>query len=260
MNQRRARGIANRFAVPDSQLTTAMARNRRPVWAIAVLLLGLLLLVAACIGVVTDRSRGDDATLGRSPTATKVERVIPITPRRVPTVKTEKPRRAEAARAPSTTTVPPAPPPAPVDVRIPVIGVSSPLIRLGLNPDNTLQVPDDYGTAGWYIYRPVPGEVGPSIIAGHVDSKEGPGVFYRLGTLNLGDIVEVDRSDGSIARFVVTAKEQHDKDAFPTARVYGPTPDAQIRLITCGGTFDHSTGHYNDNIIVFGALKEIVRV
>jgi len=132
------------------------------------------------------------------------------------------------------------------------------LIPLGLNPDNTLEVPKDFAVAGWYIGRPVPGELGPSIIAGHVDSKRGPAVFYHLGDVQPGAIVDVARSDGSVARFTVVAKEEHDKDAFPTDHVYGPTDSPELRLITCGGTFDRSIGHYNDNIIVFAELAAIV--
>jgi sortase (surface protein transpeptidase) len=160
-------------------------------------------------------------------------------------------------------TSPSTPPPAAVAnlvatrIRIPVIGVDSSLIGLGLNPDNTLEVPKDFAVAGWYIYRPVPGELGPGIVAGHVDSRVGPGVFYRLKELQPGATIEVDRNDGSTAHFTVTGLEQHDKDAFPTERVYGPTAGSQLRVITCGGSFDWSTRHYNANLIVFATLDRV---
>jgi sortase (surface protein transpeptidase) len=104
----------------------------------------------------------------------------------------------------------------------------------------------------------VPGEPGPSVIAGHVDSKTGPAVFYRLRELEPGATIEVERTDGSVAVFTINAKEQFDKDAFPTDRVYGPTDSSELRVITCGGTFDQNTGHYNDNVIVFAELEKIV--
>jgi sortase (surface protein transpeptidase) len=146
---------------------------------------------------------------------------------------------------------------APVAVRIPSIGVDSQLVRLGLNADGTLEVPKDFSVAGWYVYRSVPGEPGPSIIAGHVDSETGPAVFFRLQELEPGADIEVERSDGSVAVFRVTAREQYDKDAFPTEKVYGPTLSPQLRVITCGGTFDWNTRHYNDNVVVFAELQRL---
>ncbi len=151
----------------------------------------------------------------------------------------------------------PAPPPPPTVVRIPSIGVNSPLVDLGLNPDGTLQVPEDFSVAGWYVHRPVPGEPGPAVIAGHIDSKTAPAVFYRLRELAPGALVEVERADGSVARFEVVAREQHDKDSFPTERVYGPTQSPELRLITCGGAFDRSSGHYLDNVVVFARLLDV---
>ena len=165
-----------------------------------------------------------------------------------------------ATTAATSTTVVGAPhtPPDPVSVSIPDLGIQSVLIPLGLNPDNTLEVPTDFSVAGWYTGRPVPGEIGPSIIAGHMDSKTGPAVFFRLRDARPGQKVDVVRADGTTARFDVVAIEQHSKDDFPTARVYGPTSGAELRLITCGGAFDRSTGHYTDNVIVFAMLAEIV--
>ena len=125
-------------------------------------------------------------------------------------------RAAEPAEVTPTTA--PRPIPLPLTLRIPEVGIDTPLIPLGLNPDNTLEVPKDFALAGWFVHRSVPGEPGPSIIVGHVDSKRGPAVFYRLRDLGPGATIEVARSDGSIAKFTVVAKEQHDKDDFPTAR------------------------------------------
>ena len=139
----------------------------------------------------------------------------------------------------------------PVRVRVPGIGVDSPLELLGIDGTGALETPADYGLAGWFDRGPAPGDVGPAVLAGHVDSSEGPAVFWRLRELTAGDEVLVDRADGTTARFVVTRVERHPKDAFPTDAVYGPTPDAQLRLITCGGEFDRSVRSYRDNVVVF---------
>ncbi len=143
---------------------------------------------------------------------------------------------------------------APLRVRVPAIGVDSALAGLGLDGAGALTVPADPDAAGWYAGGPVPGDVGPAVVAGHVDSADGPAVFARLDELAPGDEVLVDRSDGAVARFTVTRVERHPKDAFPTAAVYGPTPDAQLRLVTCGGAFDRAAGSYEDNVVVFATL------
>jgi sortase (surface protein transpeptidase) len=150
----------------------------------------------------------------------------------------------------------PAPRPArraasPVRVVIPAIGVRAPVVRLGLNPDHTLEVPTNFGDTGWWTGGARPGEPGPAIIAGHVDSHTGPAVFYRIRELRAGDAVIVERRDGSRARFVVQGSEQYPKARFPTARVYGRTAGPTLRLITCAGTFDRSSGHYLDNTVVY---------
>lgn len=144
----------------------------------------------------------------------------------------------------------------PVALRIPSIGVSSDtLVPLSLDADGVLPAPTDYALPGWYTGGPNPGQFGPAVIAGHVDGPDGPAVFYRLGELAVGATVEVERADGRVARFVVDSVERFAKADFPTSRVYGNTTDrAEIRLITCGGAFDRTTGHYVDNIVVFGHL------
>jgi sortase (surface protein transpeptidase) len=139
----------------------------------------------------------------------------------------------------------------PVGIEIPAIGVRAPIIRLGLNRDRSLEVPEDFGDTGWWTGGSRPGETGPAVIVGHVDSRTGPAVFYRLRELGRGDEVVVVRRDGSRARFTVQGSERYPKDKFPTMRVYGPTDGPTLRLITCGGAFDSSTGHYVDNWIVY---------
>ncbi|HEY7016305.1 MAG TPA: class F sortase [Streptosporangiaceae bacterium] len=142
----------------------------------------------------------------------------------------------------------------PVRLWIPAIAVSSPLVRLGRLPNGTLQVPRDWNKAGWYDQGPRPGQPGPAVILGHVDSKSGPAVFYELQTLRPGDIVRVGLADGRALVFRVQRVERYPKDHFPTEAVYLPTLSRELRLITCGGTFDYATGHYRDNIVVYATL------
>jgi sortase (surface protein transpeptidase) len=144
--------------------------------------------------------------------------------------------------------------PAPVRLVIPAIGVSSRLIRLGITSNNTLQVPVSAAIAGWFTGGPRPGAVGASIIAGHIDSYSGPGVFFRLRELHRGQGVYVTRANGSAARFRIIAVRTYAKDRFPTAKVYGPVPDPELRLITCGGQFDYATGSYLSNVVVYAVL------
>ncbi len=115
-------------------------------------------------------------------------------------------------------------------------------------------MPASTAVAGWYTFSPRPGAIGSSIIAGHIDSLLGPGIFYHLRLIKLGKRIFVRRTDGSLAIFRVTAKHMYLKSRFPTEDVYGPTPTPQLRLITCGGTFDPATGHYLSNVIVFATL------
>src|SRR6266487_4613688 len=141
----------------------------------------------------------------------------------------------------------------PVYLSIPVLGVHTRLIRLGLTTAGTLQVPVSTAVAGWYTGSPRPGQVGSAVIAGHIDSSLGPGVFFRLRLLRPGDRVYIRRADGTLAVFGVYAEHSYAKDRFPTQRVYGPAPDPELRLITCGGTFDAAAGSYLSNIVVYAA-------
>jgi len=141
--------------------------------------------------------------------------------------------------------------PLPVALRIPVIGVRTRLIRLGITRQGTLQVPTSTSVAGWYTRSPRPGEIGSSIIAGHIDSYLGPGIFYRLRELRPGNRIYVRQADGRLAVFRVTGVHEYAKAHFPTARVYGPAPDAELHLITCGGTFDDATHSYLSNVVVY---------
>jgi hypothetical protein len=147
--------------------------------------------------------------------------------------------------------------PVPVRIDIPRIGVSSSLDRLGRGPAGTVETPPmrRAAVAGWYELGPRPGDPGSAVILGHVDSRSGPAVFYRLRELRRGDVVRVGRVDGSVLPFVVERTEQFPKKRFPTDDVYYPTMKPGLRLVTCGGEFDYSIRHYKSNIIVFAALR-----
>jgi sortase (surface protein transpeptidase) len=140
-------------------------------------------------------------------------------------------------------------------VRVPAIGVDSELLRLGTDATGVLVPPDDFDRAGWFADGAVPGDVGPAVVAGHVDSVDGPAVFSRLGELGPGAEVLVDRADGTTARFAVTGVGRYPKRDFPTESVYGPTPRAELRLVTCGGEFDRPRRSYLDNVVVFALAR-----
>jgi len=143
----------------------------------------------------------------------------------------------------------------PVAVSIPALSVAGPLEELVADADTgELAAPADPARAGWYAAGVVPGDQGPAVIGGHVDSRSGPGVFFRLRTLRPGDLVDVTRSDGRTVRFSVIAVALYPKDRFPTEAVYGPTSGPELRLVTCGGTFDRSARSYDDNVVVDAAL------
>ncbi len=145
----------------------------------------------------------------------------------------------------------------PVSIDIPAIGVRSSLLHLGLNPNGTLQVPPLFAEpseAAWYKYSPTPGQAGSSIIEGHVDTYKGPSVFFRLGALVPGDTVNVTLADGTVAVFRVTGVRMYPKADWPWRTVFAQTRYAALHLITCGGDFDYSTGHYLSNVVVFASL------
>ncbi len=139
----------------------------------------------------------------------------------------------------------------PVRLRIPTIGVDAAVTDLGLASDGTIQVPADPRQAGWYRLGPAPGDTGPAVILGHLDSVSGPAVFARLASVRSGDQVIVARADGTQVMFHVDRVATFAVSSFPTEAVYGASPDPVLRLITCGGTFNRATGHYLLNVVVF---------
>jgi sortase (surface protein transpeptidase) len=204
---------------------------RSKVATVGLLLIGLSL--AACSGASEDQAAGAPATA-------ESEAATPAEPH--PALETFRARRDHEEVA------------VPVRVRIPDIGVTSGLEQLVRADDLSIEVPRDPGSVGWYADGPRPGQVGPAVLLGHVDSRSGPAIFYRLDELRPGDAVVVDRSDGTSVEFSVTRTDQLPKDEFPTDLVYLPTLRPELRLVTCGGVFDTGTGHYRDNVIVFASL------
>lgn len=212
-----------------------MRGGRQAVTALVTLVAGLAVIACGSVALaVAPHRTGGTAARAASPITTTPVPAAPV--------------------APTDTSIPvatSAPVAAPVALTIPAIAVSTPLIRLGLTPSGTLQVPDRFDVAGWYDRSPPPGATGPAVIAAHIDSVRGPAVFYRLSLLRPGDRVYVRRADGSVAVFGVTGVGLYPKDHFPTAGVYGSVPGPELRLITCGGTFDWARHSYLSNVVVY---------
>lgn len=129
--------------------------------------------------------------------------------------------------------------------------LETPLVRLGLMPDRTVEVPGNADRAGWFHPGPVPGGRGSAVILGHVDSVQGPAVFARLQELQPGDTVTVDRADGSSVRFVVRKAVLYANDDFPAQRVYATREGRRLNLVTCGGSYDSTRGGYQSNLVVY---------
>ena len=216
-------------------------RTRRP--ALALLAAGLVLVLGSCAG-----QGGPSVGLPQQPPSTPAAAGSFDAPATPPT-----PPGLEVGGLPGRVAPPGAGSP-PVRLVIPAIGVATRLVRLGLEADGAMAVPADYGRAGWFAEGPAPGQVGPAVIAGHVDSRTGPAVFHRLRELRPGQAVLVERADGTRLRFVVEQARSYPKASFPTADVFGPVPSAALRLITCGGDFDRARGSYRDNLVVFAGL------
>ncbi len=132
--------------------------------------------------------------------------------------------------------------------------MDAPIDALGVDDENALEVPSDTSRVGWWSGGGQPGQSDPAVLVGHRDSSTGPAVFFELGELVPGDIIEVDRVDGSTARFMVERIESYPKTAFPTVAVYGPTDSSTLRLITCLGPFDRVARSYKDNLVVYANL------
>ncbi|MEV4112338.1 class F sortase [Nonomuraea sp. NPDC049695] len=156
---------------------------------------------------------------------------------------------------------PPMMPSTPVRIVIKRLGINAPVKSVGLAKDGTIEVPpgNDPNLVGWYRNMSTPGEAGPAVMLGHKDTRTRSAVFSRLFEIKNGDTIEVKRQDKTTAVFTVGGVEQASKKTFPTQRVYGPQENAQLHLITCGGTYDRSIGHYMDNIIVYATMTSSYR-
>jgi sortase (surface protein transpeptidase) len=221
--------------------------------------LGVLALAVGAANAVTSLDHGTSPTAraqSSAPSADTPPSSAPTdsaTPTKPPPRRVAKPYSCAAHTRVATDAVP-------VRICIPVIGVNATVLQLGLNADRTVQVPplSEVGDAGWYRNSPAPGEDGPTIILGHINSAQyGPGVFVNLGRLHPGAIVSVARADGAVATFRISRVGEYSKTAFPTQLVYGNTAGPTVRLITCGGTFNSATRSYEDNIVAFGELISV---
>lgn len=221
---RRGRRTGGPAQLRGTRLTPDPARPRRALVPVVVVVL-VALTGTVAVGIVT--------------------RTVP-TPTDPGPVQTGPPARNDAA--------PPAAAVRPTRLHIPSLGVRSDLVDLILNAAGTLEPPASPAVPGWFTGAAIPGEPGPAVLAGHVDSRTGPGVFFALKDLRVGAEVVVERSDGRTARYRVVEVLVVAKADFPTARVYGPTPVPELRLITCGGDFDRRTGRYLGNVVVSAVL------
>jgi hypothetical protein len=142
--------------------------------------------------------------------------------------------------------------PGPSTLSIPSIGVRAAIVGVGLKANGAMQTPDP-GQVGWYRHGPRPGDPGPAVLVGHVDTRTSPDVFHRLGQLRPGDEILVGRPDGTTTRFLVGRLERHPKTELPTSRIWTESNRPLLRLITCAGSFDRVTGHYRDNLILYAS-------
>lgn len=237
-----------------------MARSgRRPRWVAVLLTAGLVALaIGASVPATLLRPGGGDpapraaGVAGTRPTNPPAPASTPPAAGRGgdSVLAVERPARPAGARV----VVVPRPSP-PMEIEIPVIDTRARLERLGLEADGSMEAPGDFQRAGWFDLGPQPGQPGPAVIAGHVDSRDGPAIFFRLPELRAGDDVLVHRADGNTARFTVTRVERYPKEGFPADAVYGPVPGPELRLITCGGEFDRSRSQYRDNIVVYAVAS-----
>lgn len=239
--------------------STSPANSRRSLtfwWAAAI-----VLLLAGTGFLVVSRSGHHDPSVAT--TTVKPRLASPSSAAQIPpTTKPSATRSARPTAKPSATQSPAGSVKrsaaisrsAPVSLRIPAIGVSIRLSTLGLNPNGTVQVPTRYQQPGWFRLGPTPGQMGSAVILGHVDDKSGPKAFYSLRSLRAGDRVDVTLASGAVAHFAVKTVTTTLKTQFPSQKVYGSHGYPALQLVTCGGEFNASTGHYLSNVIAYTAL------
>ncbi len=196
----------------------------------------VLPVIGLFLGLVAGLFFSDAASVPEVAVADPAPLRPPIEPSEAP------PRKREAAK-PRRIAVP-------TTVEIPAIDVRARIVPVGLNVDGSMEVPD-FGLAGWYTKGPRPGQPGPAVVVAHVDSKAGPDVFYRLRELEQGDVIRIRRANGTSETWTMRSGEQTHKDELPVDRIWNATREPVLRLVTCGGSFNGATGHYEDNIIVY---------
>ena len=207
--------------------------------------------VSSLIGKTSDSASGADAPWISQSSSTELRAVPPVTKLASYSVgQLAKFRRSPSASVTSLVSLV-VKRSTPVHLSIPAIGVSARLVVLGLNRNGSPQVPSSWYVPGWYKFGPAPGQLGSAVILGHVDSVGGPAVFYRVGSLKIGNRVIVKLADGKTVHFAVIGIRQYLKSKFPDKYVYGSRPYSALQLVTCGGTFDSGTGHYLSSIVVF---------
>lgn len=162
---------------------------------------------------------------------------------------------------PAVVPAPPMLPSNPLRLIIKRLGINAPIVSVGVDKQGAIETPPINNTnlVGWYRHGPTAGEGGPAVMLGHKDTTNRSAVFSRVGEIRNGDVIEVKRRDGTTAVFTVGGVEQAGKTTFPTQRVYGDQANAQLHLITCGGTYNRNTGHYTDNIIVYATMTSSYR-
>lgn len=225
------------------------AQRRAAVLVAPLVTLVALLLVGACGNPQADSSAGPASSRSPQPTAERA-------PGATSANSTGGSAQAGgSAGVPGVSTVARAAPRAlrPVRIRIPAIGVDATMTDLGIDNGGAIEVPSDPAQAGWLDTTPAPGQRGPTVVAGHVDSTRGPAVFYRLRELSVGDRIIVTRRNGSEVTFTVDGVRTYPKSRFPTREVYGPAPGPVLRLVTCGGDYVKSGGGYLDNVVVYSS-------
>ncbi|MEV0967090.1 class F sortase [Microtetraspora glauca] len=167
--------------------------------------------------------------------------------------------QAVATAPPPAPTLPPAAamqPSSPRRLIVPRLGINAPIKSVGTDKSGAIETPpiSNHNLVGWYRGGPTAGEPGPAVMLGHKDTTTRSAVFTRLHEIQYGDTIEVVRMDGTVAVFTVGGVEQANKQTFPTDRVYGSRENAELRLITCGGSYNRNTGHYVDNVIVYATM------
>lgn len=219
--------------------TTTPARRRWSTLAHSWWLLGATLLLAGAVVLSIGIAGGSRALPPPAPSAAAKQAAVP-TPTTLPTA-----TPLSTARS------------VPVLLRIPALGLSVSLGSLGVTIYGTAQVPDNTVQPGWFDLGPTPGQIGSAVILGHVDSAAGVGVFFSLRTLAAGDQVFVVLADGDTVQFAVDSVAMYDKTAFPSERVYSSDGSSALQLVTCGGVFDHQTGSYLSNVVVYTSLVSV---